>query len=439
MPHIRIKDIIYTLIKRKYWIIFFTIVGTVLGLILGIAVYFTGMIKEKSVITTSFSITSQTENGRYPTSKAVPEPAEVYLADDLANYATGICTSNMVLDKVIKENHLIGLENYQIVQALTVTKEEEKPILTLSLAWNDIKEGKKILTGIEKNLSPSLKKSFGVGEVKVIDPPVVTGTTGGNASFNLFLYLSMLGLFSGIGFSLLYFLLHPTMMDTLDIPEKIKLEVIAKIPKDSAYFSRKEFLTSDLEDISFADVQENFVYLAQLLSVRLKQRILSVTSSTYEEGVTTAVANLGIALSRLGKKVLLVDLNIRHPSLAGMFPVQFDYDHSLQAVLLKEKIIREAITPISPCLDLLASRMEDQKIQITQDVLYTLKETDYDFILLDTAPVGEVSDVIQTAEITNACLFVTRFDHAEIRKIQTSVERLRQSGMHVLGCIAERF
>ena len=145
------------------------------------------------------------------------------------------------------------------------------------------------------------------------------------------------------------------------------------------------------------------------------------TSSTSGEGKTFNAANLAVSFALLGKKVVLCGLDIRKPALGRLFGIS-DRSLGITALLTAGKLtkaeIERQIQPsgVNDNLDLLlAGPVPPNPTELlardnfvkTMDVL---KET-YDYVILDTAPVGLVTDTLQIGRVADLTVFVTRADY----------------------------
>ena len=62
-------------------------------------------------------------------------------------------------------------------------------------------------------------------------------------------------------------------------------------------------------------------------------------------------------------------------------------------------------------------------------------EKDYDYVIIDTPSVGQVSDVLSLNQIAQAVLFVIRYDDVALPMIQNAIDKLDKSGIRILGCV----
>ena len=150
-------------------------------------------------------------------------------------------------------------------------------------------------------------------------------------------------------------------------------------------------------------------------------KVILFTSSNSGEGKTFLAANLAVSFALLGKKVVLCGLDIRKPALGRLFGVK-DRTAGVTQLLVKEHVtdadLRTAICPsgVNGNLDLLlAGPIPPNPTELLarenlHDVMELLKQQ-YDYIILDTAPVGLVSDTLQIARYANVNCFVCRADY----------------------------
>ena len=206
-------------------------------------------------------------------------------------------------------------------------------------------------------------------------------------------------------------------------------------PRD--YFNQK---INSFSANEFTSVQEYFSACAHVLVYRLQDIdnvCVYVTSSAAKEGKSSITANIGYALAKLGYKTLLMDMDVRNPSLASKFIYDRDDKHCLNAVYRGEVKISDAIVKINSNLDILPTRLENERLNIDYDMLEIIAtaKPDYDFVIIDTAPVGQVSDSMNINQAADCAIFVVRQDQVWIDAVSESVSRLRKSGIALLGAI----
>ncbi len=206
-----------------------------------------------------------------------------------------------------------------------------------------------------------------------------------------------------------------------DVEELTSLPIIA----DVAVASEEAKTRADIvvHENSNNQMEEIFRAMRTNIQFMLKegQKVIMFTSSTSGEGKTFNAANLSISFALLGKKVVLVGLDIRKPRLAELFEID-NHHNGITKLLMKDNPswseIEHEIIPseINSNLDLLlAGPIPPNPGEIVtrpslQHVIEQLKEH-YDYILIDTAPVGLVTDTLQIGKVADATIFMCRADY----------------------------
>ena len=151
------------------------------------------------------------------------------------------------------------------------------------------------------------------------------------------------------------------------------------------------------------------------------QKVILFTSSTSGEGKTFNASNLAVSFALLGKKVILVGLDIRKPRLAELFEIN-DHHHGITMLLTKEQPnweeIQSQILPsgVNNNLDLLLSgpippNPAELIARPSLDIIINHLKEKYDYILIDTAPVGLVTDTLQIGRVADATVYMCRADY----------------------------
>lgn len=437
---IRPRDLIHALVKNWVLICITTVVGLVLGIVLSMVSFLQGEMSKEYIITSSIAVTAQTASGDYTSNKTYPD---VTLAAKMVDSVIYILKSDRAIRAAIQELDLVGISESDIYNNLHLSQYNETQIIEIALYWRSADEGIQILDALNTVASDVLIDTIQIGGISVINPPKSRYLIGGNLNAIMWLYMALLGLAVGAGISLLKALLMPTVIKPGDIEESLGLEVLGEIPENIPYFRQRHSLLVEDDDPSMADVREGFVSAAHILHNRLgtgEHHCLYITSAEPDEGKTNVAANLAVQLSDLEYKVLLVDLDIRNPSLGTLFLNKVDYAHTLNALYRGDSSPEDAITNLTGYLDLLPSILEAKEIVLGDALLRLIKDLsqNYDYVLMDSAPVGRVAETLSLNRIADTALFVIRFDYSDISSIRRSLSRLKKSGIRTLGCIVNR-
>jgi receptor protein-tyrosine kinase len=179
-----------------------------------------------------------------------------------------------------------------------------------------------------------------------------------------------------------------------------------------------------------------------------RPRVLVVTSSRPLEGKTTVVSNLGIALTGISKKVLLIDGDMRRPRLHRVFDQANSW--GLSDVLREKNAIDELPLDVLvkktsiPHLYLLPSGASTENIfgllySGRMSRLLPLFRQEFDYVLVDAPPCLEFADARIMARYADELLLVVRANHTDRRTVQAAVQRLRLDRIPVMGVILNRW
>jgi capsular exopolysaccharide synthesis family protein len=192
-------------------------------------------------------------------------------------------------------------------------------------------------------------------------------------------------------------------------------------------------------------------FLSVYSSVKIHSKLdfpksILVTSTIPGEGKTLISCNLAASFARHGKRTLLIDCDLRRPMLHRHFKQQnnaglitwFDFGASLESDLTSNPAL--GILKISDNLSLLCSGgrsktpTEILENPIFGQLLERLKR-DYDLLVIDSPPLGAVTDSLLIAERTDEVVYVCRFNRAFRKHIRLYMKALRNGKNEVLGVV----
>lgn len=260
-----------------------------------------------------------------------------------------------------------------------------------------------------------------------------------NIPLNLALGLAG-GLVVGIAIGLLREYVDDTISSPLDVSTYLKVPFLGMIPKIAG-------VTDEHQLALYSHHQPRSAVAEAMRAIRTvldlspngesRQRLL-VTSAVSSEGKTSTVVRLGVAYANLGRRVLMIDADLRRPRLHKVFGMQ--KDNGLSAVLGGLSIDEAVFETLVPNLfvmpsgpggerpnELLASRG-------AQDLLNALDEH-YDIIIIDSPPSVLLSDAQLLSRYVDGVIIVAREHAASRMLIRDAIHGLEQVGAEVLGVI----
>lgn len=438
---IRISDMLFILKKRWKTIAGLTLLGLMFGFLLS------GMTYVQTTFQTfeikgSFAIATTNDEGRYINGTMTATNNDYHLAEDMVDAVRYVILSDKVIDAAVESTRdLVNVTASQIRSNLTVEQYKDTQILEMTLNWGTVMEGQMVWEAVFSAANTAIPEVLMLGQLTRFTPePAATMVgVGGPGSLKLWVVLALLGFVAGVGVALMELLIHPTINNVRDVETMLGLETIGVIPQNNRFFRSETSLLS-AENAS-SDVVQSYSAAAYILRNRMgtreKHHCFYVTSAGTREGKTTAAANLAVQLSDMEHKTLLIDFNTRNPGLGALFLPEVDYAHSLNALYRGEATVSEAITTLTGNLDLLPTVLEHTPIPMdsTVEELFRQLTEQYEYVIIDAGPVGQLSDTLSLNRVASAVLFVIGYDSATIPDIQASLEKLDKSGTRVVGCI----
>lgn len=162
-------------------------------------------------------------------------------------------------------------------------------------------------------------------------------------------------------------------------------------------------------------------------------RVIAVTSARSEEGKTTCAVNLALALGECGRaRVLLVEANLRAPTLASLFGIVLPECFAAQMKRHKDLPLDawSVVELFSPSLHVLAVKPEGEGGRPLLDgpglslAIAVLRQAGYDYIVLDTPPVLGAADVNLIEDAVDGVLFVALAQSTPARSLRRAIEQL---------------
>lgn len=250
------------------------------------------------------------------------------------------------------------------------------------------------------------------------------------------------GIIFGVGLAFLVNLLDDSIKTQDDIETYLRLDYLGHVPKVDSKVSHDRSLYAHLQPQS--DVSENFRTIRATVALadpEREYRVVSVTSAAPTEGKSFIASNFAIVNAQMGLKTLLIDCDLRRPSLRATFEFEKGQKGLTQYVESGGGSIEDLIhrTEI-PDLDLLHSgNVSKNPFElVTSDALKKLIAEvgkKYDRVVIDSPPILAVSDPLILASLVDGSLYVTKFDRSKRHLSKKCIEQLQKGGANIIGAI----
>ena len=337
-----------------------------------------------------------------------------------------IVTVKNLKNRIVKRKKLLTKTIKDYNELLTTLPEKEKIFGGLQRKF--IVNEKIYAYILEKRASTAISKASAVSKSRIIDIAVKPIHPIEPKRTYIIVIGALFGLVFGIILAYLLSLLNNRIKEENDIRENSSLPLLGSIP-----FIHKENNKIKVFESPKSVVSEAFRALRGNLQFLVKENntmVISVTSSIGGEGKSTISSNLAAIISLTGKKTIILNMDMRKPTLHKKFDLENTQGMStlllgkvsLESVIQKtqyDNIYVIAAGPIPPN----PSELIENNTNMLK-IVEALKSV-YDVIIFDTPPIGLVSDAITLMQLSDITLFVLRSEYSK-KSFLTDISRLKE-------------
>lgn len=354
-----------------------------------------------------------------------------------------ILTSGALSDVIAED---LGMRS--VPGTINVSSISGTNLLTITVRAADAQNAYDVLQSVMKNYPAVAQFVVGQTELTVIDDSGVPTDTGRTAVIRGSVRRgALLGFALGMLILVINAAAFRTIRTETELRSLLNVPSLGTLPFVQIKQRRRNARNSI--NILYDTNRGSYVEAMRLIRTRLERQlegkqVLMVTSSISGEGKSTVAANLAVSMALKGKKVILVDCDLRNPTVGEIFDLHETYP-GLVSVLRGESSVEEALCPVtnhgedvgltlmpggahrSNLVEILGSEAMSQ-------VIAQLREK-ADIVILDTPPSAVLVDAMMLVKHVDAVAYVVMSDYARRRYIFEGVEELTNSGAPIVGCI----
>ncbi|MGL4519392.1 MAG: GumC family protein [Phocaeicola sp.] len=298
------------------------------------------------------------------------------------------------------------------------------------LRQQKIKEGLYIFL-LEKREENALTMALATPEARIIEDPSASGLIAPKGA-TIMLAALVIGLALPIGIIVLMILLDVKIHDRHDIENLTQIPILGELCHVKEAKRDRVVVVSQSSTSAITELLRSVRNNLQYLSGADSRKVITVTSNLPTEGKSFVAANLAVTFALTGKRVLLIGLDLRNPQLHRIFNYQAegmtnylsgqtDNWRSLVTTMKDYSgldLILAGPVPPNPNELLMSQRLDD--------MIKEMRDS-YDYIIIDSAPVGVISDTYLLNRVTDTNLFVVRAGYSAKKSIHY-VNRLVSEG-----------
>jgi len=293
----------------------------------------------------------------------------------------------------------------------------------------------------QRKREAEIQKASNMPDNTVWEPPRrMGGAFNGDVLNKNYMYFFIIGLIIPLCFVILKEEILNFSITTKEECEKISgLPVIGTIENVSKKLSNGIVLVKNYPKSSFAESFRNMRVRIEYMAQRENKITALVTSTEPADGKTFIATNIASVYQLMGKKVIIVDLDLRRPSVAKT--LQIDVQKGISNYLIGQVELNDIITShpdygfdIIPAGTLPPNPSELIKTEKTKEAIEYLKGI-YDYVIIDCSPVGLVSDAYILSEYVDTTLFVVRRAKTNKSFFKSVITQLKQDGVENIALV----
>lgn len=443
------------LLARIGWII---LMGVLVGIVAFVITKF--VIVPKYTTSTQILVINENKNAADSAGNAVNFSniqSSTYLAKDYVY----MITSKPVMQQVISELGLQDISYSDLASQISVTTPDDTRILIISVTDENPVKAKQIADSVRENSIEHIQSVIGTDTVRSIDGDigavVPTSQSSPNVKRDTILGV-LLGIIIACAIIILRYILDDSIKTEEDVHNRIGLSVLVNMPFKNDI--EKSLYEDDEEKNSKnkLKLRQNGQVISTNKNVRLDttiseaykklrsnvqfsgrhNRVIGITSTIPNEGKSIIAMNLAFSLSELGKRVIFIDADLRHSVLIGRYKVGRQVKgltHYLSGVNSFDEIVCE--TNVKNLHMVFSGIVPPNPSELLESVYFRelvkqLRQA-YDYVIIDTPPIGAVIDAAIVGKECDGVLLVIGSGDISYKGVQRTESQLRASGSKIIG------
>ncbi|MBU3200982.1 polysaccharide biosynthesis tyrosine autokinase [Clostridium estertheticum] len=422
--YINIKDFLKIIRKRIKLIVLITVFATI---ITGIVSFY--------VLKPVYEAKCTVIVGKDSTDKITA--SEVTMYQDLIQTYSQIAKSRVVAENALGRLNL-GVSWEEFMSNVDITPETGTQIVDISYKNQNTEVAEQGANALSQAFIEESQKLLPSGSVKIMDKALTTeAPIKPNKMLNIFIAFILGLIFSA---SLVFFIdyLDNTIKNEEDVERKLGLPTMGLIPKQN----KMENLIVEKQPKSA--VTEAFKSMRTNLLFSMENRginTLMVSSSIPKEGKTSVSTNVAFAIAKAGKRVLLVDCDLRKPNVHRCFNIS--NNEGLADIILKERKVEESIIKINDNFNVITAGIvnynssELLSSQKMQNFINDM-EKEYDYVILDTPPIVAFTDALTLVTDKIGVILVISCEQTKIEICKKSKQLLTNVNATLIGAVLNK-
>ena len=360
-----------------------------------------------------------------------------------------VVKSNKVLDAVVERlsGDYPNITPGYIASTISMGSVSETGVLAVRCTTDQPQKSADICNAVMDVAPAEIIRVVSAGSIEIIDYAAVPKSPDGYSPRDKYLIGALAGAAVAAALLALAFLLDQRVRDTKELNERYTLPILASLRRIKQ--KSQDPVKFRLDDDSPMDKIESYAKLRMNLLYAMagkEKHSIIVTSAISGEGKSTIAANLAISMALSGKRVLLVDADLRRGCQRQIFHDTYFKKSNKRTVGLSEVLVGIAswenavLNTHMETLQLMPSgRFPPNPTELLDSAamreLLPIMEKEYDMVVIDVPPINIVADALALASQVAGSLFVVRQGFSDHREIRKALNQAEMSGLDLLGFV----
>jgi len=346
---------------------------------------------------------------------------------ELSNAAELYTLSNPIYLKLVNKKNLLIEQKESIIAAIKGLPKEQQEYIDL---YNNVQISQNLYEELEsRKLGFSILEASTIGNIRVVDPAYTLSKVSPKLSmiifstFASFIFICIFAIFRGLNFL-------PITNPAELFDNNIQEPVVGVIPL-------LENIDNAKEDISFnSSIESLMVNLRSIQNNDPNKKVIIITSPSPYNGKSTISSNLAESLQKIGKKVLLIDNDLKRGKLASKYNIRniseskfldIDSNNISDFKISDNFYFIPRVKNLINSFQFICSNQYQEKINFFRDY--------FDYIVLDTAPILSIADTPILISKSDISFLVVRHGLSRINEIKQSMDGFNQINRKIDGFI----
>lgn len=369
--------------------------------------------------------------------------ADISSATDTATRFRTVLESNVLKRTIAKD---LNINEYDAVTDIKIL--EETNLIVLTVKHKSALMAYRYIQSIMMNYSVITDFVIKNVVLDVIQNPTIPLMPSNPNHSKLY---TLIGFLVGFAFAVLYVGYYSYLKDTVknsrEASSKLAARLLGTVYHEKIGRERRKTRKCSMV-ITNPILSFRYSESCRMAASRIRSRMdrkgtktLLVTSVAENEGKSTVASNVAISIAQEGKKVLLIDADFRKPSLYKIFDIDRSQVANLVGILRSGEGMQKSIVKLKkyPLYFILnntnTGSIDDVLANNRFRSLIRFARTKFDYIILDTAPMGLVPDAEGIAELCDASLIIVREDTILAKNINDAIDTLNGTNAKVIGIV----